>query len=250
MIVSLVNQKGGVGKTTVAINLATALVRENRSTLLIDADPQGSAAQWQAVENNHAVEVRHIPGPIAYADVEPLTNVYDYILIDAPPAIGSITASVLRVSDAAIVPLSPSPLDLWSCRATLEMIRKSRHSAPAPTVKLLINRKIAGTRIGRQVRESIEAFQCDVLEAELYQRVAYVESLIAGVSVIQYAPGSKAAGEIKRLCEEILAELPDPAMRHPRPRNMRGHPVGDPGKISKPNPVAPLEGFREVVWPS
>jgi chromosome partitioning protein len=209
MIISLVNQKGGVGKTTVAINLAAGLVRHNRSTLLIDADPQGSVVQWQSVENNHLFEVRHIPGPIEKADVEPVKDAYDYILIDAPPAFGEITISVLGVCDAAVIPVTPSPLDMWSCRSTLEMIENSNRAARRLPVKLLINRKIVGTRIGREAREAVEVFHCDVLETELYQRVAYVEALVSGVSVIQYAPGSKAAGEVKRLCEEIMVELPN-----------------------------------------
>ena len=89
MIVSFVNQKGGVGKTTSAINFAASLKRKNFKLLFIDADPQGSATQWHAVENNTAFEVLHHPEPITREEIEALTQQYDYLVIDAPPASGA-----------------------------------------------------------------------------------------------------------------------------------------------------------------
>ena len=203
MIVSFVNQKGGVGKTTSAINFAASLKRKNYKLLFIDADPQGSATQWHAVENNTAFEVMHHPQPITREEIEILFEDYDYLIIDAPPAISDITRSILAVAQLSIVPLSPSSLDIWSCKGTLEMIDSVREENPELDVKLLINRKIPGTRVGRQARESIGVFDMDILDTELCQRVAYIDAMTSGVSVMQYAPGSKAAGEIEALCEEV-----------------------------------------------
>jgi chromosome partitioning protein len=206
MIISFVNQKGGVGKTTTAINLAASLKRKNYSLVFIDADPQGSAMQWHAVEGNKAFDVVHSPGPVDETDIEELAAGYDYVLIDAPPAIGDITRSILEVSDLAIIPLSPSSLDVWSCWGTLEMIEEVRRENPELKVRLLINRKIPGTRVAKEARETVEVFDMDILDTELCQRVAYIDSMTAGVSVMQYAPGSKAAEEIEGLCEEITLE--------------------------------------------
>ena len=108
MIISVVNQKGGVGKTTVAINLAAMLRRKNFNLVLLDTDPQGSATQWHDVEENQAVEVIHHPEPVLQSDVDMLLQSYDHIVIDVPPAIGEISRSVLAVSNLVIVPLSPS----------------------------------------------------------------------------------------------------------------------------------------------
>ena len=207
MIISVVNQKGGVGKTTVAINLAAMLKRNNFNLVLLDTDPQGSATQWHDVEENQAVEVIHHPEPIQSADVETLLQNYDHIIIDVPPAIGEISRSVLAVSDLAIVPLSPSPLDIWSCWGTLEMISEVQQDNSGLKAKLLVSRKIPGTRVGREAREAMEVFETDILEAELCQRVAYVDSMTSGVSVMQYAPGSKAMHEIERLFEEISPRM-------------------------------------------
>ena len=203
MIISFVNQKGGVGKTTTAINLAASLKRRNKKLLFIDADPQGSAMHWHAVEDNNAFEILHHPDPVNKEDIEELSKNYDYVVIDAPPAIGDITKSILAVSELSIIPLSPSSLDIWSCKGTLEMIEESQPDNPDMDVKLLINRKIPGTRVGREARTTLDVFDMDILNSELCQRVAYIDAMTSGVSVKQYAPKSKAADEIEQLCDEI-----------------------------------------------
>jgi chromosome partitioning protein len=206
MIISFVNQKGGVGKTTSAINVAASLKRRNFKVVFIDADPQGSASHWQAVESNNAFEVLHRPEPMTKYDIEALAQRCDYLVIDAPPAIGDITKSILAVTDLSIVPLSPSSLDIWSCKGTLEMIDDAQIDNPDLDVKLLINRKIPGTRVGREARDSLSIFDMDLMDTELCQRVAYIDAMTSGVSVMQYAPSSKAANEIENLCDEITLE--------------------------------------------
>lgn len=205
MIISFVNQKGGVGKTTTAINLAASLVRKNRSLVLIDADPQGSATHWHAVENNQAFDVLHYPMPVQNSDIEMIAENHVDVLIDAPPAIGEITESVLSVSDLVIVPVSPSALDIWSCRETLEMIQEVGQAKPNLEARLLITKKIPGTRVGRDAREAVGVFGFDLFKTELCQRVAYIDAVTSGVSVMQYAPSSKAAAEIEDLCQEIFS---------------------------------------------
>jgi chromosome partitioning protein len=207
MIISFVNQKGGVGKTTTAINLAISLKKKNYNLVFIDADPQGSAVQWHAIEGNKSFEILHHPSPIQADDIRQLSTDYDYVIIDAPPAIGDISKAILAATDLAIVPLSPSALDVWSCWGTLKMIDEIRPLNPEIEVKLLINRKIPGTRIGRDAREVIDKFQMNVFDTELCQRVAFIDAMTSGVSVMQYAPHSKAAGEIERLCEEIIPQV-------------------------------------------
>ncbi len=219
MIISFVNQKGGVGKTTSAINFAASLKRKNYKLLFIDADPQGSATQWHAVENNNAFEILHHPQPISGNEIEELSHQYDYLVIDAPPAIGDITKSILAVTELSIVPLSPSSLDIWSCKGTLEMIDDARQENPDLDARLLINRKIPGTRVGREARDSLGVFDMSILDTELCQRVAYIDAMTSGVSVMQYAPGSKAADEIENLCDEItlLKENEQPQIQQPEP---------------------------------
>ena len=149
------------------------------------------------------------------SEVDELSQKYDYLVIDAPPAFGNITKSILAVTDLSIIPLSPSSLDIWSCKGTLKMVNEAREENPELDVKLLINRKIPGTRVGREARDSLSVFDMDILDSELCQRVAYIDAMTSGVSVMQYAPNSKAADEVESLCDEIT--LPR-AQREPQIR--------------------------------
>jgi chromosome partitioning protein len=186
------------------------LKRRNYKIGFVDADPQGSATHWHSVEDNNAFEVLHHPEPISRSEIDELSQNYDYLVIDAPPAFGDITKSILAVTDLSIIPLSPSALDVWSCKGTLEMVDEAREENPDLDVKLLINRKIPGTRVGREARDSLAVFDMDILDSELCQRVAYIDAMTSGVSVMQYAPSSKAADEVESLCDEItLPQAPE-----------------------------------------
>ena len=207
MIISVVNQKGGVGKTTTAINLAANLARKNCKLVFIDTDPQGSAIRWHAIENNQAFPIKHHPRPIYHQDLNDLAWDYDHVVIDAPPAIADITQSVLAITDLAVIPLSPSPVDIWSCDNTLEMVNQEKNQNSNLQSKLLVCRKIPGTKLGREAKEALGVFNTGIFETEICQRVAYIEAMNAGVSVMQYAPHSKAAMEVDDLSEEIIAQM-------------------------------------------
>jgi len=204
MIISFVNQKGGVGKTTIAINFAGSLARRNRRVVLVDLDPQGSAVKWQGVEENQAFETVHQPFMLRPSDIEVLAGAYDDVIIDAPPDISANTRAALSACNMAVIPVSPSSLDLWACTDTLKMIESVQSRHPDLSVTFLVNRKIPGTRTGREIRDALKAFNFSILEAEVCQRVAFVEAMKYGISVMQFSPGSKAANEIELLCDEIL----------------------------------------------
>ena len=205
MIISFVNRKGGVGKTTTAINLASSLVRKNHKLVLVDADPQGSAATWHSIEDNQAFEILDHSGELTQADIESLETAYDYVIIDAPPTMNDKVEIILKASDLAILPVTPSSLDLWSCKETLDTMDSQSEVPLNGKVRLLINRKIPGTRVGREVRQALDKFDTPVFETELCQRVAYIDAMKYGVSVMQFAPGSKAAGEIELWSQEVIA---------------------------------------------
>ncbi len=206
MIISFVNQKGGVGKTTTAINLASSLARKNNRPVLIDADPQGSASTWHGIEGNKAFEIVHHPGALTRTDIETMEVAYDFVIIDAPPVLDDRIEAILSASHLVVMPVTPSSLDLWSCKDTLDRMSEGSLDQSHSKVRLLINRKIPGTRVGRDARQALEEFEAPVLDTELCQRVAYIDAMRYGVSVMQFAPGSKASEEIERLCEEILVE--------------------------------------------
>ncbi len=204
MIISLVNQKGGVGKTTIALNMAGCLSERGRRILLVDADPQGSVLQWQSIAEHHAFDVVHRPSASLLSDRRALTRNHDHVIIDAPPAIGDITRAVLAASDLAIVPIGPSPLDIWSSKETVALFPEAQKGNRQFAAKLLICRKIVGTRMGKEVREALLTYGIDLFESEISQRIAFVEAMITGRSVLDHAPHSEASKEIRKLCEEIV----------------------------------------------
>jgi chromosome partitioning protein len=205
MVISLVNQKGGVGKTTLSINLSACLAENGYRVLLIDTDNQGSVLQWQSIiSGDNAFDVEHYPEASVHDDIGKLSKGYDYVVLDAPPATGDVTRSVLLASKLAIIPIGPSPLDIWSSKETIDLIKKARKHNRKLSSKIIINRKVVGTRIGNEARQALETYGLDIFQTEICQRIAHVEAMIAGLAVIQYQPKGDAADEIKRFCKEIL----------------------------------------------
>lgn len=204
MIVSLVNQKGGVGKTTIAVNVAHGLAGAGERVLLIDADQQGSVVRWKEIDRGNHFDVIHYPHADLHERAGELTKGYRHTVIDAPPAIGDVIQSVLMCSNLAIIPVSPSPLDIWSCREMVHLVKETRRQRRNLAGRLLICRKIVGTRIGREAREALDMYGMEIFQTEISQRIAYVEAMIAGLPVTAYAPGSEASQEIRSLCAELI----------------------------------------------
>lgn len=204
MIISLVNQKGGVGKTTMAVNLAGGLAGEGLRVGLVDADPQGSVLQWAAVAPEHGFEVIHRPDATLFDAARSLRRRKDAVVIDAPPALGEITRSALRASTLAVLPVGPSPLDIWSTKETVELVEQAGKRNRRFSARFLICRKIVNTRIGREAREAVGTYGLAPFDTEICQRVAYVEAMVAGRTVFDYAPVGEAAREMRGLCHEVM----------------------------------------------
>ena len=204
MIISLINQKGGVGKTTAAVNLASGLAEYGHRILVVDTDPQGSVVQWQSIADGAEFEVLHLPSPQLSKELKTVGRRYDHIVVDSPPAIEDITRAAIEVSNLAIIPIAPSPLDIWSSKETIALVNTLGKKYRKLNAKILIYRKIPGTRLGKEARDAMQSYDLDILATEISQRIVFVEAMIAGLSVLKYAPKSIAADEIRSLCKEIV----------------------------------------------
>ena len=204
MIISIVNQKGGVGKTTLALNLAGSFYKLGKEVCLIDTDPQGSLIQWQAVADDPGVKVLHQSRPVRPRQIHKLKKDADILIIDSPPALEKTTLNNLRICDLTIVPVSPSPLDIWSANDTVAQIRRVMKKNKKMEAVLLVYRKIPGTRIGKEAKAALDGYGLPVFITEITQKIAAVEAMISGQTVIDYSPRSKSAKEFTALAKEIL----------------------------------------------
>lgn len=211
MLIALCGQKGGSGKTTVAISVVAELLARGNRVLLVDADPQGTSRTWVdvAAEAKHPTPTvvsmgakMHLPGQLDAIAVN-----YDFTVIDCPPRHGDVQRSALMIADLAVLPCGPSAVDVWAMTEPVEIICEARKIRPDLRVAALITRRVARAAIGAAARQALEVLGLAVLRSELGFRIAYQESPAAGLGVAQYAPRSAAALEIRSLVDELLEEL-------------------------------------------
>ena len=205
MILAVLNQKGGAGKTTVALSVATALARDGARVLLIDADPQGSALDWAAIRTEPPLfPVIGLPKAVLHREMPALAIGYDHVVIDGPPQVADVTRSAIMASDLVLIPVQPSPFDVWGARAVVELLSEAMIVRPRLKSAFVINRKIVNTAIGRDVSEALAVYRMRVLDASLVQRVAFAESAGRGCTVFDLDPVSAASAEVAALTREIL----------------------------------------------
>lgn len=209
MIISFLNQKGGVGKTTLSINVATCLALKKFKVLLIDADPQNSALDWAATRKKESLfTVVSITKPIIHKEIPKLIKNYDHIIIDGPPRIYDVAKSAIVTSDIVIMPVQPSPYDIWAANEVVNLIKEV--SEPLEGIKnikcaFLINRKIVNTAIGRDVEQALHQYEMDILQTHICQRISYAETAATGSTVIEEKNKDVlATQEISNLTSEIL----------------------------------------------
>ncbi|MCA9070624.1 MAG: AAA family ATPase [Planctomycetaceae bacterium] len=202
MIYSFLNQKGGVGKTTLSIHTAAELTRRGRRVLLPDADPQGSALAWSNGRDSPSFTVVGMPKATVHKEIPLLKKDYDEIIIDGPPRIAELARSILLAANVVVVPLLPSPLDVWAAAETVDLIREAQVYNETLTCCLAINRKIVRTAIGRDVRAALRDLEIPVLKTDIGQRVVFAESLAEGVTAIERGD-RKGRREIKKFVDEL-----------------------------------------------
>ena len=214
-LIALISQKGGSGKTTVAVQLAAGLALEGYRIALADLDPQESASRWAESappEAPFAAEVVRLEGSAAAMAkaLRPVRNKVDFVIMDCPPSIEHPhTMSALELCDLAIVPVVPSPTDLWATRGIERLILDRRQHRPALRGALLPNR-VMRTALAGDVLDVLKDFSLPVLDAALAQRSAYASSAVRGTSVFGLGRSAAAAqDEVTRLVAAVLELIGD-----------------------------------------
>jgi chromosome partitioning protein len=213
-IIAVVNQKGGSGKTTVSMQLAGTLGRRKSKVLVVDADPQGTATRWAA----SAEDGRPFPASVAglsaanekvHREVKKFIEDYHYIIIDCPPAADSaVPQSALLIADLALVPIIPSPLDLWAAVGIRKVIETVADLNPNLQARLVVNQSQPNTSLAKDAMHILPEFGISLCKSCLGQRTVYRQSAVFGQTVHDF--GSKAAlaiAEIEALTDEVVRVL-------------------------------------------
>ncbi len=177
MIVALLNQKGGVGKTTLATHIAGELAMRGQHVVLLDADPQGSSLDWTQRRSQQGLPRLFSAVGLAretlHQEAPELARRADHIVIDGPPRIAALARSALLAAERVLIPVQPSPYDLWASAEMVALIREAQVFRPA-------------------------------LRAEVHQRIVFADSVTAGRLARETEPDSAAAREITALVDELL----------------------------------------------
>lgn len=205
MIITLAQQKGGSGKTTLAAHLAVAAALKGRSVAILDVDPQGSLGEWfeareqRLGEDGTLLSFRTASGWGARREAKNLARDHDVVVIDTPPKSDLDIRSAFEAADLVVVPLQPTPVDLWATEPTLKTIAKE--GTPA---LLVLNRVIGRALLTAEMAGAIGTLGHAVAAARLGNRVAFAASMGDGGTVLEAAPSGPAAAEMAALAKEVL----------------------------------------------
>lgn len=204
-VTAVLNQKGGVGKTTVATHLATALLFEGLNSMLVNSDPQDSALDWASVRTNHPLPVVTIDNPTALErDVRRTLAHMDMVVIDGAPSIDKLAISAIKTADLIIIPVQPSPYDIWATAELVDMIKQRQEfTNGTPKACFMVSRAIKGSTLAKEVKDALEEYGFPVLESRFSQRVAFPNSATGGFTVMETEPNGEAAGEVRALVQEL-----------------------------------------------
>lgn len=201
-VITIAQQKGGAGKTTIAAHIAVALNQKGKRVAVVDIDPQGSLSYWHKKreekfgEGYTGLEFSSITGWRVNSEISRLKKDVDFIVIDSPPHTETESKTAIRAADLIIIPVQPSPTDLWATKATFDIAEKEKKNA-----FILLNRVAHNSKLAEKIASELPG---PALKATLGSRVSFAACLLDGRTVTETDPTSAAASEIKTLTNEIL----------------------------------------------
>lgn len=205
--ISVLNQKGGSGKTTISTNLAHAFLLDDYKVLLVDSDPQGSLRDWHEAGEGNLLPVIALDRETLPKDLKAVSDGYDFVIIDGAPQIAKMSAAAVKAADLVLIPVQPSPYDVWACADLVDIIQARQEvTEGSPLACFIISRAIKNTKLGNEVKSALADYGLSVMKACTTQKVAYPTTASEGTTVFN-DPNSSAAKEIKAIKTEIMELL-------------------------------------------
>ena len=207
MILALLNQKGGVGKTTLALAIAGEWAMQGRRVILIDADPQGSALDWSEMRAREGLprlfSVIGLARDTLHREAPALARDADLVVIDGPPRVAGLMRSALLATDMVLIPVQPSPFDGWASAEMLALISEARIYRPELVARFVLNRCGGRTVLARDTAEALADHDPPALASRIGQRIAFAAAAQSGRIVRELDHESAAAREITALVAEV-----------------------------------------------
>jgi chromosome partitioning protein len=202
MIISILNQKGGTGKTTLAVNIAREYTKRTIKTLLVDSDMQGSALCWHEKSGGDLIDLTCLPINTLDKDVVKFTDKYERIIIDGLPRMSNLTVCAIKAANVVLIPVQPSPYDVWATEDLVDIV-KQRIEMTEGKLKaaFVVCRQIKGTILAREINEQLAALGLPIFVAGTSQRQEYAKSIQEGRTVCE--GDTEAMREIVAITNEL-----------------------------------------------
>jgi chromosome partitioning protein len=208
-VIVIAGRKGGIGKSTIAGNLAAEFAAMGQTVAALDADPQHSLAAWAEQGDGMLLQCveklnRGAPSEL-HAKVRAAQKTADIVLVDTPPGIQDVTYQAMLVADLVLLPCGPSPLDLFPLKEALGLALKARaeRRSKKPRIRFVPSKILKNTNLGRGLSSSLEQLGKKVLPG-IGQRIVVAEAVVSGLTVREYAPGSTAQAEFEQLAKAVI----------------------------------------------